>query len=82
MVHRLPVRAAVRQVLSLLKLRLLQGATHNGVAVTIHPVGEPRTRDADPLGVRPLHNSVISVWPRLHCFHRLSVSTDVLAKEL
>ena len=39
MVHRLPVPAAVRQVLPLLKLRLLQGATHNGVAVTVHPVG-------------------------------------------
>ena len=82
MVHRLPIPAAVRQVLPLLKLRLLQGATHNGVAVTVHPVGEPRARDADLLGVRPLHDSVISVWPRLHCFHRLFASTDVLAGEL
>jgi hypothetical protein len=36
-VHCLPVAAAVRQVLPPLKLRLLQGTTHNGVAVTIHP---------------------------------------------
>ena len=49
MVHFLPVAAAVRQVLPPLKLRFLQGTTHNGVAVTIHPASrsEPRTGDAD-----------------------------------
>ena len=38
-----PVAAVVRQVLHLLKLPLLQGATHDGLEVTVHPVGAPRT---------------------------------------
>ena len=68
----------MRQVLPLLKLHLLQGAPHDCVAVTVHPVGERRARDADLFGVRPLHYPVISVQPRLHCFRRSPVDTDVL----
>ena len=76
--HGLPITAAVREVLALLQLRLHQGTADTGVAVSVHPVGEPRARDADLFGVRPLHYPVISVQPRLHCFRRSPVETDVL----
>ena len=77
--HWLPVSAAVSEVLSLLKLRLHQGTSDTGVAVSVHPVGEPRARDADLGGVAALDHAVVSVAPFLHCFHESSVSTDVLA---
>ena len=68
----------MRQVLLLLKLHLLQGAPHDFVAVTVHPVGEPRARDADLGGVAALDHAVVSVAPFLHCFHESTASTDVL----
>ena len=82
MVRCLPVTAAVREVLALLQLRLHQGTTNTGVAVSVHPVGEPRARDADLFGVRLLHHPVISVRPRFHRFHRLPESTGVLEGQL
>ena len=77
--HGLPVSATVREVLALFQLRLHQGTADTGVAVSVHPVGEPRARDADLGGVAALDHAVVSVAPFLHCFHELSVSTDVLA---
>ena len=77
--HGLPVPAAVSEVLSLLKLRLQQGTADTGVAVSVHPIGEPGARNADLGGVAALDHAVVSVTPFLHCFHELSVSTDVLA---
>ena len=69
------------EVLSLLQQRLHQGAANAGVAVSVHPVGEPRARDADLGGVAALDHAVVSVAPFLHCQHRFPVSTDVLAEE-
>ena len=77
--HGLPVPAAVSEVLSLLKLRLHQGTADTGVAVSVHPVGEPRARDADLGGVAALDHAVVSAAPFLHCFHESLASTDVLA---
>ena len=79
--HGLPITAAVREVLSLLKLRLQQSTADTGVAVSVHPVGEPSARNADLSGVAPLHHAVVSVTPFLHRQHRFPVSTDVLAEE-
>ena len=76
--HGLPVPAAVSEVLSLLKLRLHQGTADTGVAVSVHPVGEPRARDADLGGVAALDHAVVSVAPFLHCFHDVRLSTPVL----
>ena len=76
--HGLPITAAVREVLSLLKLRLQQSTADTGVAVSVHPVGEPRARDADLGGVAALDHAVVSVAPFLHCFHESTSSTDVL----
>ena len=58
--HGLPVAAAVSEVLALLQLRLHQGTAHTGVAVSVHPVGEPRARDADLGGVAALDHTVRS----------------------
>ena len=80
-VYRLPVPAAVSEVLSLLQQRLHQGAANAGVAVSIDSVGEPRARHADLLAVLPLGHAVVSVAPFLHCQHRFFLSTDVLAEE-
>ena len=66
------------EVLSLFQQCLHQGAAHAGVAVSVHPVGEPRARDADLGGVAALHHAVVSVTPFLHCFHDVSLSTHVL----
>ena len=66
------------EVLSLLKLRLHQGTADTGVAVSVHPVGEPRARDADLGGVAALDHAVVSVTPFLHWFHGMLVSTSVL----
>ena len=77
--HRLPVAAAVSQVLALFQQCLHQGTANTGVAVSIDSVGEPRTRNADLSGVAALDHAVVSVAPFLHCFHESSVSTDVLA---
>ena len=79
--HWLPVAAAVSEVLPLLQQRLHKGAANAGVAVSVHPVGEPRARDADLGGVAALDHAVVSVAPFLHCKHRFVVSTDVLAEE-
>jgi len=76
----LPITAAVSEVLSLLQLRLHQGTADTGVAVSVHPVGEPRARDADLGGVAALDHAVVSVAPFLHCQHRFPVSTYVLAR--
>ena len=67
--HGLPVPAAVSEVLSLLKLRLHQGTADTGVTASVHPVGEPRARDADLGGVAALDHEVVSVALFLHCFH-------------
>ena len=61
--HGLPITAAVREVLSLLKLRLQQSTADTGVAVSVHPVGEPRARDADLGGVAALDHAAFSVEP-------------------
>ena len=76
--HGLPVAAAVSEVLALLQLRLHQGTAHTGVAVSVHPVGDPRARDADLGGVAALDHAVVSVAPFLHCFHDVRLSTPVL----
>ena len=69
------------EVLALLQLPFHQGTADTGVAVSVHPVGKPRTRDADLGGVAALHHAVVSVTPFLHCQNRFLVSTDVLAEE-
>ena len=79
--HWLPVAAAVSEVLPLLQQRLHKGAANAGVAVSVHPVGEPRARDVDLGGVAALDHAVVSVAPFLHCQHRFLVSTDVLVEE-
>ena len=79
--HGLPITAAVREVLSLLQLRLHQGTADTGMAVSVHSVGQPRARDADLGGVAALDHAVVSVAPFLHCQHRFLVRTDVLAKK-
>ena len=66
------------EVLSLLQLRLHQGTADTGVAVSVHPVGEPRARDADLGGVAALDHAVVSVAPFLHCFHDVRLSSSVL----
>ena len=58
------------EVLSLFQQCLHQGAAHAGVAVSVHPVGEPRARDTDLGGVAALHHAIVSVAPFLHCFHK------------
>ena len=74
----LPVTATVSEVLALLQLLFHQGTADTGVAVSIHPVGEPRARDADLGGVAALDHAVVSVAPFLHCFHDVRLSTSVL----
>ena len=76
--HGLPVTAAVREVLALLQLRLHQGTADTGVAVSVHPLGEPRARDAGLGGVAVLDHAVVSVAPFLHCFNDVRLSTPVL----
>ena len=76
--HWLPLAAAVSEVLPLLQQRLHKGAANAGVAVSVHPVGEPRARDADLGGVAALDHAVVSVAPFLHCFHDVRLSTSVL----
>ena len=78
MVRRLPVTAAVREVLALLQLRLHQGTANTGVAVSVYSVGEPRARNADLGGVAALHHPVVSLTPFLHRFHDMPASTPVL----
>ena len=78
LMHGLPVRTAVCEVLPLLQLRLHQGAADTGVAVTIDSVAEPRARNADLGGVAPLHHTVVSATPFLHCFHDVRLSAPVL----
>ena len=77
--HRLPVTAAVSEVLSLFQQCLHQGTANTGVAVSVDSVGEPRAGNADLGGVAALYYPVVSVAPFLHCFHESPVSTDVLA---
>ena len=77
--HGLPVPAAVSEVLSLLKLRLHQGTADTGVTASVHPVGEPRARDADLGGVAALDHAVVSMDPFLHCLHKSFTSTYALA---
>ena len=78
MVRRLPVTAAVREVLSLFQQCLHQGTANTGVAVSIYSVGEPRAGDADLGGVAALYYAVVSLTPFLHRFHDMPVSTPVL----
>ena len=59
--HGLPVAAAVSEVLALLQLRLHLGTAHTGVAVSVHPVGEPCARDADLGGVAALDPSFVRI---------------------
>ena len=66
------------EVLALLQLLFHQGAADTGVAVSMHPVDEPRARKVDLGGVAALHHTVVSVAPFLHCFHGSFVSADVL----
>ena len=77
--HGIPVAAAMSDVLALLQLCLYQGIAHAGVAVSVHPVGESRARNADLSGVAALDHAVVSVAPFLHRQHRFLASTDVLA---
>ena len=77
--HGLRVPAAVSEVLSLLKLRLHQGTANTSVTVSVHPVGEPRARDADLGGVAALEHAVASMAPFLHCFHKSFTSTNALS---
>ena len=74
----LPVAATVSEVLSLFKQRFHQRTANAGVAVSVDSVGEPRTRNADLSGVAPLHHTVVSATPFLHCFHDVRLSTPVL----
>ena len=76
--HRLPVAAAVSQVLALFQQCFHQGTANTGVAVSIDSVGEPRTRNADLSGVAASDHAVVSVAPFLHCQHRFLLSTPVL----
>ena len=76
--HGLPLAAAVSEVLALLQHRLHKGAADAGVAVSVHPVGEPRARDADLGGVAALDHAVVSVAPFLHCFRGITLGTPVL----
>ena len=64
-VNRFPITAAVSEVLSLFKQRLHQGTADTGVAVSVHPVGEPGARHADLLAVLPLDHVVVSAAPSL-----------------
>ena len=66
------------EVLPLLQQRLHKGAANAGVAVSVHPVGEPRARDAALGGVAALDHAVVSVAPFLHCFHDVGLSASVL----
>ena len=66
------------EVLSLFQQCLHQGTANTGVAVSVHPVGEPRARDADLGGVAALDHTVVSVATFLHCFHDVRLSTPVL----
>ena len=76
--QRFPVTAAVSEMLPLLQQRLHQRTANAGVAVSVDSVGEPRTRNADLSGVAPLHHTVVSATPFLHCFHDVRLSTPVL----
>ena len=74
----LPVTATVSEVLALLQLLFHQGTADTGVAVSIHPVGEPRARDADLGGEAALDHTGVSVTPFLHCFRGITLRTHVL----
>ena len=50
-VNRLPVTAAVSEVLTLLELSWLKSAAHTGVAVSVHAEAEPRASNANLSGV-------------------------------
>ena len=76
--HGLPITAAVSEVFSLFKQRLHQGTADTGVAVSVHPGGQPRARDADFGGVAALNHTVFSVAPILHCFHDVHLNKFVL----
>ena len=58
------------------------GRTPQCLPVTVHPVGELCTRDADLFGVPPLPPMLLSVRLCLHCLHRFPVSAGVLANEM
>ena len=77
-VNRLPITAAMSEVLSLFQQCLHQGTANTGVAVSVDSVGEPRTGNADLGGVAALYYAVVSFTPFLHCFHGMPVSTPVL----
>ena len=79
--HGPPIAAAVSQMLALLQQRLHQRTANARVAVSVDSVGEPRARHADLLAVLPLDHAVVSVAPFLHCLHRFTVSTGVLAEK-
>ena len=68
------------EVLPLLQQCLHQGAAHAGVAVSVHPGGEPRARDTDLGGVAALHHAIVSVTPFLNCFHSVRLSIFVLLR--
>ena len=68
----------MREVLALLQLRLHQGTADTGVAVSVHPLGEPSARNADLRGVAALDHAVVSVAPFLHRFHDERLSAPVL----
>ena len=78
MMNGLPVTAAMSEVLPLLQQCLNQGASRAGVAVIVHPAGEPRARDTGLGGLAALHHLIVSVSPFLHCFHHMGVSTTAL----
>ena len=69
-VNRLPITAAVSEVLTLLELSLLESTANTGVAVSVHPEAEPRASNANLCGVTPLHHTIVGVRPFLHSFHK------------
>ena len=76
--HRLPVTAAVSEVLSLFQQCLHQGTANTGVAVSDDSTGEPRTGNADLADVAALNHAVVNLSPFLHRFHGMPASTHVL----
>ena len=64
-VNRLPITAAVSEVLALLELSLLKSTANTGVAGTINPEAEPRAGNANLSGETPLHHTIIGVRPFL-----------------
>ena len=76
--HGLPLATDVSEVLALLQLRLHQGAADTGAAVSVHPMGETRTQDADLGCVAALDHADVCVTPFLHCFRGITLGTPVL----